>query len=249
MKNVNVYGYWFGDTYPIRVKEVQADLKSIKGINLIIGPSKEDHETLMKEFKYYRRAVESKKFAFAADVWRFWIYKKHGAGVYIDIAAAIFPDKFEKFLKEIETIDNFFIKETKYCIASDLFKISDTRVIDGILNFYKKNWWTKRIAPNILTRYVRKYVFKSKDWEEQKGINYLAWRINEMNHNGKTGYLKAGLGASWKFGVDKAKVEATKKDLEPSFFVKRHSKWFDNKRFESRWFALGIWIKKLTRNY
>lgn len=245
MTKTNVYMFWLGGEYPKVMKENIKLLKNQSSINLIIGPSKDDHEELMKEYKYYRRAIKNKKYAFAKDLWSVWVQRKHGVGLALDAGGKIYDvEQFVSFCKYLKKINNYFVKETKYTIANCFFYTTSKAVIDGVLNFYKKNWWTRRIGPNILTRQVRKHIHKSNNWNWENIRNSIFAQIMEIN-NGETGYIKGGYG-SWS-----SKNKELKRDdkFEVAWFVVEHSKWFTNKSWPNTLWRIGAWLKKLFFNY
>lgn len=245
MNKTNVYMFWLGGDYPKVMKENIKLLEKQPTINLVIGPSKEDHIELMKEYKYYRRAVENKKFAFAKDLWSIWVQQKHGIGLAVDAGGKIADlDQFVTFCKYLKKVDNYFVKETKITISNCFFYTTNKDVIRGVLNFYKKNWWTKRIGPNIFTRQIRKYIYKSNNWNWENINNSIFAQIMEIN-NGETGYIKGGYG-SWS---SKNKNVTTDQKFDVASFVRIHSEWFASSSFPSVWWEIGIWFKKLTLNY
>lgn len=249
MNKTNVYMFWYGSEYPKRVKDNIDVLNKIKSVNLVMGPTKEDHEYLMKEFKYYRRAVENKKFAFCKDLWSIWVQQKYGPGLAIDAGGKISNSrKFEVFIERIETIDNYFVKETEITISNCFFFISNKDVITGVLNFYKKNWWTRRIGPNILTRQIRKFIHKSSNWKKEFVDNSIFAQIMEIN-NGETGYIKGGYGSWHKKSQDYFKKSLASDGFEISGFVLINTEWFKKEKYPSLLWKIGVWFKKITFNY
>lgn len=83
MKKANLFVFWLGDTAKFNKNKFEID-----EFNLILGPSAEEHDFLLKKSSYYKKSFENGKFAFCADVWRFYVLSKN-RGLYVDASVLI----------------------------------------------------------------------------------------------------------------------------------------------------------------
>lgn len=186
----NILLFWLGDEtrknyYLEKIKPF------IKNSNLIIGPTTDEHDYLMKNYKYYKYSFNKKIYAFCSDVWRNWKLLEVKTGCYIDINTII-NENFENFLDDYYiNKKNVFLQEDRDHITNLFFLITNPdKIINktflDTLNFFKKNKRLVYTGPIILTKFLIKnklininlkikhdnfILLKSNDFDKRSLIN------------------------------------------------------------------------------
>ena len=99
----------------------------------------------MDKYKYAKDAIAAKKYAFAADVFRFEILKLYG-GIYVDVDV-----EFLKPIDEFLDCDAFTGFETKESVAPGLLFGSEINhpIMQEMLDYYEKNDFNNDLKNNI----------------------------------------------------------------------------------------------------
>lgn len=195
-----VFMFWIGDHQKINemVKKIEG-----QGIEVVVGPSKEDDKYLSENFSYYKLSKDKKIWSFCSDVWRFYVLSKY-EGLYID-ANEIVGDDFSKMYDEISRYDAAFIKGTSHTLSSSFMYSSGKRkdIFQVALDQYKKfnNKFVRSfpIGPNVITYATREIYHPGFELEV---VNNIAFYPYTFMRNEKT-YKKVG-SASWSKGFNAA---------------------------------------------
>lgn len=202
---IHFYSFWLGDeTKKREIESYHSKLEKLnKNIKFHFGPSLEEHDFLMKEFKFYKNSYNKKNYSFCSDVWRIYkilkIYQdsnnqdtKH---VYVDSKTLFNEEKLNEFINVLETNKNVLIKEKPWQFWSGFFSISneDKKFLFNSLNFYYKFPFLSNIfiAPHLISIYF----YKSFDKEYIKN-NFFILDARNIDPCQK-GYLFYNGYASW----------------------------------------------------
>ena len=141
---MNIYIYWIGDE---KVKEKIRNnfsllSKTNKTIKINIGPTSDEHEFLIKNYKFYSVMYENKKYSFCSDLYRVWKLSEN-SGLYIDANTLIDYKRFHEILELVKNARrkqdkaSIFIKENGHIIWNGFIYSNNQDFFKKILNFYK----------------------------------------------------------------------------------------------------------------
>lgn len=137
MKKINLYLYWYGDEN-IK-KEIQKKFneisKKIENINVVFGPTNDEHIFLINEFPFYRNAINNKRYSFAADLYRIWKLSNEEC-IYMDATVEININKFIELLNKICNYETMLIKENGHLIWNGIMYSKNATLYKRILKFY-----------------------------------------------------------------------------------------------------------------
>lgn len=194
---MNVFIYWVGPNHFISEKErMYKDM----GLNVEIGPSKEDHIYLYEKYKYYRDSYDLKIYSFCSDVWRYW--KMQGRkGLYIDAGFTPLP-QLKNLLMEWDKADSPIFPRVAYNkVMTGIFwnNGSSLPVFDYILNFISKyNFDSPRefeLVPHIFDFYMNQNNIFNKNKSNEISIDGMIFTTPQ---SGCSPYSLQGSMQSWK---------------------------------------------------
>ncbi len=169
MKYINIFVFWLGDnnTKIDITKKFEKLFKNHNEIKLNIGPSKEDHEYLLNNFKFYKNNYEKKRFAFCSDLYRVWKLSNND-GIYIDAATKINMKKFDEFLQLYKDNKLILFRESGHLMWNGILASKNHNFFEQILDFYKyfSTLCNTQTGPLILANYTYKNFgckFKTND--------------------------------------------------------------------------------------
>lgn len=146
---MDIFLYWMGDE-EIK-KKITSNFSLISNkyneLKIDIGPSLEEHNFLMKNYKFYSNMYNKKKYSFCSDLYRIWKLSKC-EGMYIDANTIIDNERFYEIINLIKNINviwkytSIFVKENGHIIWNGFMYSNNQKFFKKILNFYK-------IFPNI----------------------------------------------------------------------------------------------------
>lgn len=246
---MNIYIYWMGSEVPNHIKSLKNNSKN----NVIIGPSIEEHNFLIKEFKFYKDANDKKIFSFMSDIWRMWIFKKLGKGLYLDASCQFDAKKIDYFIEElIRNKYTFYgFKENPVKIASCAFYINNLQIVDWYLNYYQEYKRFIRlfpIAPEIVTKVIRKKTNSKYSFDNEIYGSIFIGKMSQILDTNILGIKKIGSGSWRKNNIN------NKETIEKRAIYWRNkadnieNKNYTNKEIKRMYFSDFKWnIRKLKR--
>lgn len=162
--NNNVFLFWIGD---IKLISNTVNTLKEKKFNVVIGPTKEEHDYLYKNYTHYQKSYDNKIWALCSDVWRFYVLSKY-KGLYIDTTVKIGCD-FEEFYEIASQKNYYFVKERKSVIASavmgsfgdgKLFK----KALEIVKNFNSFDPQYYFVSPFVITKVVKEKCNYPDNW-------------------------------------------------------------------------------------
>lgn len=240
MENINLYVYWYGNEEIKKEIELKFNnlAKEYQNINLIIGPTPEEHQYLMQNIPYYKEMTENKKYGFTADVYRFWKLS-NSEGIYIDALTEINVKRFIEFIDLYLKNKNIFIKENGHLIWNGIIASHNKKLFENIFNFYKKNKKIikKLTGPVIISNFIyRFYGVKRKNIDNE--LFFLDARdIKPYDKNSLFNYNGVG---SW---GNNRKIDFTNRERTGAheYFAKNANKF--HKGYSKLWIIVR-WLMK-----
>ncbi|MGL4951865.1 MAG: hypothetical protein ACRC4L_02660 [Mycoplasma sp.] len=158
---LNLFIFWLGDEKIKKtiINNLQRLLNKYKEINLVVGPSDEDHQYLYDNYKFYRQSYDKKTFAFCSDVWRLYMLSKNDNSFYIDATANINVEKFAQFIELTKKFDLILLYESKIFFENGIIynKYKEDKIINKCLSIYKKSSFKSIVSgPYLITKYIYK---------------------------------------------------------------------------------------------
>lgn len=199
--NKTIYTFWLGDEK--RRKELIEYHKHINKIiypwKIELGPSKEDHDFLMKNNKYYKKAFDQSIFALCSDVWRTYKILKNG-GLYIDSGCTFNENKIKFFLEDLENKKYLFILERPYFFWNGLFYVSEKNSII-MKKIYQK--FNKKIYQNfnhtiIMPIFMSNIIFKKIGYRIENRDNiFIILNSYELSKENNENIFHINPNGSW----------------------------------------------------
>ena len=137
-------------------EEKNKKIEELKKYDFEIGPSKQEHNFLIKNCDFYKKNFYEKKYAFCSDVWRVYKLSKVDEAIYIDFYTTICKN-FSEYLNNINDNKTHIYYEVKNSVIwNGIIKSSNKLFFKKLFNFYtsiKKNAYT---GPQIFTMFLIK---------------------------------------------------------------------------------------------
>lgn len=219
---MKIHIYWLSKNnqqFP-NINEMNEFNKISLNHKMILGPSKEEHDFLIKNFDFYKKSYNENKISFCSDIYRFWKASESKEPIcYADATIKFEKNKLIAFLDYLEKENlNFFILESPLILWTGFWVCFNlNKNFNNILKKYKENRKMAN-APIELTEEIRKEI-KYKPWKKQKyekyktlieNIHFL--KIDDDFNN--SSFVKINPMASWKNKKINAKELWAKKFLK-----------------------------------
>lgn len=207
-EKIKLFVFWLGDDSQFDAKRFDRS-----GFEIILGPSKEEHEYLLNKSSYYSKSFAAKKFSFCSDVWR--LYKLSiDAGLYVDASVIIGEELINFINDELIGFDVCaFRGNYKWVESSVLWSGKKNNAF--FKNILYKYYFEKdlEVSSFIMPTLLSVEFFKSGfsfGWTKQVVGNNKLMTLNEIR-NDKT-IWKTGIG-SWSSQKSSNYLENIKYDL------------------------------------
>lgn len=266
-KNVNdtteekervVFIFWIGKQNSI--EKLLAQLRKYN-FKIVLGPSSEDHNYLMKNYAYYRMAYEQQIWAFCSDVWRLYKLSEH-KGMYIDASTEI-GDNIREFYDKNILYDVSLFKETQTILANCVLFSGEkgNSFYKSLLELYNIGYVDELplriypIAPVVLSSYVFKKYFNFYGFTENTfSSSELTIKINTLcDIRNKTTIYKSGFGSWWnskKYFENASKSKSHWDELENRWNNLIESHEYDRQiEMANTNENIPIWIRSLLSAY
>lgn len=218
---MNIYTYWLSknnEEFP-NINQLNEFNKISAKHKIILGPTEEEHNFLIKNFVYYKRSYDNNKISFCSDVYRYWKASESKEPLcYADGTIKFDKEKLISFLDYLEMENlNFFILESPLILWSGFWICFDlSKNFSNILKNYKEDNISS--APIELTNEIRKKI-KYKAWKKAKYEKYktLIENVNFLkidNRINSSSFVQINPRASWKNKKINAKKLWMKKILK-----------------------------------
>lgn len=164
-KKIKLFVFWLGDK-----SHFSSSKYDEKIFDVIVGPSQEDHEILMKKYPYYKHGFENKRYSFCSDVWRLYVLSAN-VGLYIDASVILGPE-VASFIKDIKDKDVVAFRGN--------FKYVESGVLwSGVKNNQFYNDVLKRYESDLnISSFVMPVFLSVAFWKQ--GFAY-GWNAEEKN--------------------------------------------------------------------
>lgn len=254
-----VFVFWIGEKNEI--KELLSKLRSLD-FEVHLGPSKEEHDFLYEEYKYYKMSYDQKIWAFCSDVWRLYVLSKQ-KGMYIDSSVIIG--------KDLSTFYDFFINNETTLFKESAGLIANAVMLSGvennvffadILSKYKINHPENLdvrllpIGPMVVTSHAMRHFgfkpsFTDQSLKNEKGHCINIFSLLQIRN--KNSIFKAGFGSWWQ-----SAEKISNKKLAKNHWQNLESKWRrqvgknDHQRLLkvlSKREDLPVWVREIRRMY
>lgn len=218
---MKLFIFWIGEKNDLVEKNI--DILKKQKIDYEIGPSAEDHDFLMKDSPFYKKAFEGKFFSFCSDVWR--LYKlKTSEGVYLDVSAEFGPE-IGTLIEECKRSETTLLKLDDSNINATLMAttVKKNKIFTQIYDEYSADWEfplkTRFIMQNWLTNKTKSMGIKPQ-WDPYFSKEIQILTVDKIRREGiykKLGFnswviRKANNYDNW-VGLEKNFIER-KKDIE-----------------------------------
>lgn len=169
---------------------------------IIIGPLKDEHDYLINNFTFYKKAFNQNKMAFCSDFYRFWKASLSKNQIcYADITIEFDIERLNNFLNFLEENSlSFFVLESPLILWSGFWVSCNLNDIFKKIFFnYAEN---KKIcsSPIELTKNVRKKIkYKAKKEKNYGNFKVLIKTINflKLDLRNNLSFIKINPKASW----------------------------------------------------
>lgn len=198
--NKKIYVFWYGDSN--KKEELTRYYDEINRIihpwKIELGPSEEEHQYLLRNYKYYSLCFYKKIYAFCSDVWRIYKIHKEG-GLYLDSGCKFNEKKILLFLKQIEKFRYLFVLERPYYLWNGMFwfKEKNDKSLERILNKYKQ---IRKINFNHTITgpiYFSHYIFNCLGTSLEKNRDMLVIKSNQISKYNKNNIIYMNPSSSW----------------------------------------------------
>lgn len=156
MNKINIYKFWFGDNQNEIENKIKEFNNNSKFINIILAPTKEEHDFLIKDNDFYKKYFEEKKYVFLSDIYRVWKAANTKNFVYLDYSIEFNEKKlFNLITNSINENKNIFVFES-YSIVWSGFFVSNN--LSSVFEKCYKESKDKQIlsGPILITKYLKK---------------------------------------------------------------------------------------------
>ncbi len=193
-----IYMFWLGDENKKKqlLSKINRWNKLLKNWEIELGPSKFDHEYLMNNFAYYKKAYENKIYALCSDVYRTYKIYNNG-GIYIDSGCEINIDNFNAFINTINEFEYCFVLERMYYFWNGMFysKNKYSPILEKCLNHFYKHKNENYEHTIIMPIFFSKYLFNEFGYNIEKNKNILIVKSCDLFSN--ESIFKINPNASW----------------------------------------------------
>ncbi len=241
---MNVYIFWFGN---VEIGKSMTDKwneisKIIPDHKIVLGPSDEDHEYLLKNYEYYKVAFKQKRYVQMSDIWRLYKLSQTG-GLYIDSYTNVNHNKMNTWLNEIHgKAKNIYYREDKSYVNLSMVYIHNPNeeAINLTLARYKKyenidNLLNIELLPLQFTYSLLKLNRMMCGYEKSENDYDVFLPLNIIDPNLEENIIYANFQSSWHKNKDKA--------------LKRWKKAFQNyDHHKHKTFLIGIYMFFFIKN-
>lgn len=198
-KKIKIFKFWFGNQSIIEKLKIEIDYfnKNSKLFEIVLGPSKSEHEFLLNNFENYKKFYQLKKYAFMSDIYRFWIASKYENIIYMDATVQFNENQLYKLYQEcFEKKLNCFVFESYKIVWSGFFISNDKNFFEKCLKDVNSNKFIT--SPLTLTKYLRKDKL-IKSYKRYNISKCKCFDINFLNfNNNHFDVIKINPTASWR---------------------------------------------------
>ena len=193
-KKINILMYWIGNEEIKQkiIKNIQ-EIKQKHGYDIYLGPTKNEHDYLLKTSKFYHNNFNKKKFAFCSDYYR--IYKSINEDfLYMDATIIL-----NKNINHFAIYKDILVRENFHLIWNGLFKISNKKMLVNIKHFYDKYYWlaNKMTGPVILSFFIYKYYGARMNKTKLQENNVLILNAKDIDYYSNDAIAKYNGFGSW----------------------------------------------------
>lgn len=198
--NRTIYVYWYGDESKKNdlYKKYDEINKKIYPWKIELGPSDEEHDYLLKTFKYYKKSFDLSIYALCSDVYRSYKIYQNG-GLYMDAGCKINIDNFKHLLSLLEKKNYMFVFERPYYFWNGMFwfKNANDKILKNCLNYMEDNYSNNFDHTIIMPIFFSKFIFKKKGYIIENNKDILLLKSKDLDWEKNIGPVSIHPSASW----------------------------------------------------
>lgn len=233
-KKITIYQFWFGDEIKKNSlkKNIDSFNKKSNKFEIILGPTDDEHEFLLDDNPNYKKFIETNKFVFASDIYRFWICSQYNNIIYMDSTVEFDENKLFLLYKRCYAENkNFFVFESYNILWSGFFINMNFSYIFTECYEYTK---TNKIftSPLVITEKLRENNFLT-DIHKYNFDAMICKYIDFLSIKSECDVIKINPLGSWR-----------KKDVK-KIWNKKEKNFFKTKNRDNLYFKLPVLLRKI----